>query len=243
MPGGFLDTARPLSEGDWKGGITFTPQCGDVAVWACGKAGTKDTPQKGDPQRFDPFLIYSGASCSGAPVTDDLREIVRGNLERGTTVGFARQLVITDDDVDNIDITTAATDITPDTPTGLRNSLGALLSALDECGGGEAVIHAPIVALPHLLDIGVVERGGRYFIGNVPVSIDHYPPLGGVATDPSNIWLYLTRPVEYATTAIGEIEFNAYRGRLNDSVLVGERLSILRFDPCCVYAILSQVCP
>ena len=244
QPGGLLSVARPLPDGsDWKGGITFTPSCIDsIGTWACATAGEKEPSVKGDPVRFDPFLIYSAAKCDGAPVIDDLRELVRGKLERESGSELARNLVIKNDDVeDGLGFTDAATDITPGAgTTSLKNSLAGLLS--HSAGCGEIVLHAPRVALPYLLDIGLEVRDGRYWYGMVPVSVDDYPPLGGVDTDPNEAWLYLSGPIEYEMAPIGEAEFNHYTGRLNEALLVGERLAVLRFDPCCVYAIRALLC-
>jgi hypothetical protein len=249
MPGGLLSVARRLPAGsDWRGGITFTPQCGTTSGrWSCTTAGEKDVSDKPDPQRFDPFLIHSGARCSGAPVMDDLQELVRGELTRASSGWMAEELVLSDPDVGNLDLSTAATDITPldgldPAPTSLKNSIAGLLSAASECGAGEVMLHVPIVTLVYLIDLGLEWRDGHYWLGAIPVSVDKYPPLGGVAIDDSEAWLYLTRPVEFEITPIGEIEFNHFTGRLNEAVLVGERLAVLRFDPCCVYAIRAVVC-
>lgn len=244
QPGGLLSVARLLPAGsDWRGGITFTPSCIDsIGTWACASAGEKTPSVKGDPVRFDPFLIYSAAKCDGAPVMDDLRELVRGKLARESGSELARNLVIKNEDVESgLDFTDTATDITPvDGSTNLKNSLAGLLSASAGCG--EVVLHVPRVALSYLLDIGLEVRDGQYWYGMIPVSVDDYPPVGGIETAPSEAWLYLSGPVEYEMSPIGEIEFNHYTGRLNEALLVGERLAVLRFDPCCVYAIRAALC-
>lgn len=248
MPGGLLAVARPLpADADWKGGVTFTPQCGTSGIWSCFVGGEeKTTYEKPDPVRFDPFLIYAGATCEGGgtPSLTELEQHARDTLLRSQSMQLARQLVISDPNVDSPDLTTVATDITPLTgPTGLKNSIAGLLSALANCGGGEAVLHVPVVALPYLIDNGLVERDGRYWFGVFPVSVDHYPNLGGLPPASSNeAYLYLTRPVEYEMTGDGEIQFNHYTGRTNEAIAMAEKLAILRFDPCCAYAINTLLC-
>lgn len=236
MPGGLLDTARPIV-GDWTGGVTFRPVNGQAGVWSCINDGSeKDINGTSDPFRVDPFMLYAGFECDG-PIEDQLEQDARTVLERSRSQMLAQQLVVSDPLVGNSDLSTDGTDITPGGgPVGFRDSVAGLLSAISDCGGGEVMLHVPLIALPYLDAVGVKWNGTGWFLGPIPVSVDAYPnPDGDPPTDPDNAYVYLTRPVEYG---VGEVQvLGGYKGRLNNAVVVVEQLAIVRYDPACVYSI------
>lgn len=234
MPGGLLSTARPLT-GDWTGGVTYRPLNGSSGVWGCVNDGSeKDINSTADPFRIDPFMVYAGFECDG-PVEDQLEADARAVLDRSRSHRLAEQLVFSDPLIGNPDFTTEASDITGGTPTAFKQSVAGLLSAIYDCGGGEVMLHVPLLAMPFLEGLGVKWTGTGWTLGPIPVSVDAYPNLGGAApTDPDDAYVYLSRPVEYA---LGDVQvFASYRGRQNEAVVVAEQLAIVRFDPACVYA-------
>lgn len=245
-PGGFLRAARLLPEGtDWTGGITFTPSCGGADTWGCsyGEAKTNIT-EKADPVEFDPFLVYAGKTCSGAPDFDELRELSQINLRRGMSGSLARELQQSDPKVGNPDLVTTAIDITPATTPSIRNAIAGLLTTSGDCGGGEITIHAPIVVLSALMTFDLVEFvDGRYRLGGHTVIVDNYEnvgPTGSPAPADNEVYLYATGPVEYR---LGEnIDISHFTGRTNEGIVLAEQLAIMRFDPCCVYAIRAEIC-
>ena len=246
-PGGFLKAARSLPAGaDWTGGITFTPSCGTTDIWSCVYGQDKQNiDDKADPVRFDPFLIYAGTRCSGAPDVADLQQLTEIKLARGTSRSLARELHSSNALVGNPDLVTTATDLTPGSgPVALKNAIAGLLSASGDCGGGALTIHAPLVALPALMDLGLVSfDGDKYSVGGHLLIVDDYPnepPTGGAAADADEAWLYVTGPVEFQ---LGErIDVAHFTGHTNESIVLAERLAIVRFDPCCVFAILADIC-
>jgi hypothetical protein len=247
-PGGFLRSARLLPEGtDWTGGITFTPSCGGSAIWSCAYGEEKSNiSDKESPVEFDPFLVYAGTTCSGAPDFDDLRQLSQIKLLRGMSGSLARELQSSNVLVGNPDLVTTAIDITPSGgPTAVTNAIAGLMSAAQDCGGGgELTFHIPLVALAGLMRHTLVEFiDGRYRIGGHTVIVDAYDnigPTGSTLPSENEAWLYVTGPVEYR---LGEnIDVAHFTGRTNEGIVLAEQLAILRFDPCCVHAILAEIC-
>jgi hypothetical protein len=245
-PGGLADAARELPSGyDWSGGVTFTPSCGGADRWGCSYGEDKQNIiDKGEPTEFDPFLIYSGFRCSGAPDEAELRLLAQNALTRGLSRSLAHELVLSDVNVGNPDIVSSATDITPDTPACIAGSVAGLLSASDDCGGGGVWIHAPRVALPFLMKNDLVKFDGEgYRIGGHKLIVDDYPneaPTGGAEPTDGQAYLYATGPVEYAVAE--QFDIANFEHIQNEQIVLLERLAILRFDPCCSFAILTELC-
>lgn len=246
-PGGFLEAARQLdTQKDWRGGVSFTSNCGGVGAWQCDYSGAqKDVDDLGDPVSFESFLLYVGVRCSGAPVEDVLREHAALKMTRGTSGALARELA-TGAATGNPSLQSEGVDDTPATDVCVDSAIAGLLSIAEDCGGGELTFHAPFVALASLMKYQlVVFEGGRYRIGGHTIIIDGYPNVGpDAAADPTatdeQAWIYATGPVEYAVGA--NTEYYQFTGQQNESVLIAERLAVVRFDPCCVHAIRANLC-
>lgn len=245
-PGGFLRASRLLPEGiDWKGGVTFSGSCGGAERAGCSYGvDVWNVATKGDPVEFDPFMVGAAVKCDGAPDIEDLRQLAQIRLRRGMSGQFARELHTSHPDVGNPDLVTTATDITPLTVPCMENAIAGLLSAADDCGGGELTLHVPLVALASLMKVDLVDfSDGRYRIGGHTVIVDAYPntpPTGGAAAGTDEAWIWATGPVEYAVGQNANVEH--FTGVLNESVVVVQEQAILRFDPCCSYAILAGIC-
>ena len=246
-PGGFLRAARLLPEGaDWTGGITFTPSCGGSEVWSCSYGAQKtNITEKADPVEFDPFLVYAGKTCSGAPDFADLRELAQIALRRGMSGSLARELQQSDPLIGNPDLVSTAVDITPaGGPPCINNAIAGLMTTAQACGGGELTFHAPMVALASLMNYDLVAfEDGRYRLGGHTIIVDNYEnvgPTGSPAPADNEVYLYATGPVEYR---LGEnVDVAHFTGRTNEGIVLAEQLAILRFDPCCSYAILAEIC-
>lgn len=252
QPGGLIQTSRPLPLEDWRGGITFSSVCTTLGRWGCitDGSGEKSFDARSEPVRFDPFMLYSGTTCSGAPDEQELRGIARAGLVRGRSGEIAHELVTSL--VDNPDLSTYAVDVTPNdggsdpemTPAGLMRSLSILLGAAKACGGGEFVLHANTSALPYLLKAGVVWDGSQYRLGAITVSVDDYPFTDDtedlVDVDYSTLTpLYLTRPIELETAEV--IDSYDLATRLNQGTALSEDLAILRFDTCCAFYAIADL--
>ena len=249
MPGGFTRSARLLPDGiDWSGGITFTPSCGGADVWGCSYGVDKtNITDKADPVEFDPFMLYAGKRCSGSPDVEELSILAKSNLVIGSSSRMARELQSSDALIGNPDLITTATDITPVTAPCIDNAIAGLISAAGACGGMELTFHAPFVALAPLMDKSlVVFEDGKYRLGGHTIIVDDYDAhleptsyIGTAATD-TQAFIYATGPVEYKLGQ--EIDVVHYTHRTNESVVLAEQMAIIRFDTCCVYSILAELC-
>lgn len=250
QPGGLMQTARPLPTADWKGGITFLSTCTSIGRWGCVTIDPYVNPTgdlkymdaRTEPVRFDPFMLYSGIACSGAPDEQELRGIARAGLTRGRSGEIAHELVTSL--VGNPDLSSYATFITPATPVGLVPSISGLLSAIPDMGGGEVMLHVNLAALPYLLSSRIISwRVDGYFLGHIPVSVDDYPfttsDTAAGAANPDLTPLYMTRPVEIAhTVASDDYDLTT---RLNEGQALSEDFAVLRFDTCASYSIVADL--
>lgn len=242
-PGGFIRAARELeTDADWRGGVTFTGNCGGAHRWQCDYSGAEKTVDPlGDPVEFVSFLLYAGVSCSGAPVVADLRQHAQIKLTRGRSGQLAQELHTSA--VGNPDLSSDGADITPGTNPCVDAAIAGLLTTAADCGGGELTFHVPFVALPALMKSTlVVFEDGRYRLGGHTIIVDEYPNTGpaGAPAGANQAWIWATGPVEYKLD--DQIEIAHFQHTQNDSVLLAEQLAVLRFDPCCVYAILADIC-
>lgn len=247
-PGGFLRAAGRLeTDADWQsGGVTFTSNCGGAHTWQCDYSGaTKTIDDLGEAVEFEAFLIYAAARCNGGLVPDRLREHVDIKLARGSSGALAYELA-TGDATGNPSLQSEAEDQTPGAGICVDAAIAALLSFAEDCGGGELTFHIPFVGLASLMKYHLVTfEGGVYRIGGHRIIVDAYPNVGPdisgnvVATD-DQVWVYVTGPVEFVLGS--REEYHQFTHRTNDDVLIKEQLAALRFDPCCVHAILAELC-
>lgn len=238
LPGGLADNVSPLPAG-WERGIAHRNAiitgatdafgvCDDDAVSVSGV---------GDVVDVNPFVVRGQVRC-GMGSRDEIEGIVRSSVDASYSTRLARELVVSS--VGSPDLSDDSTDITAGSgATNFRNSLGGLLSALDLVDGGNAMIHIPIVMLPRLSEIGVEVRDGRYWLGMIPVSVDHYPPVDGIPTDHDEVWLYLTGTVEAGRTEI--VVDSDYLDTENTSSTSFWYNGLIRFNSERSFRILSKV--
>lgn len=153
----------------------------------------------------------------------------------------------------------------------LDDVVAALLANYERCTGGSggAVLHIPSVLIPGAL--GGIAGGGRvawpegnFYRAALGAVVSPGPgyPWGastageggfGPITDPGppaeyagnaidESWIYVTGPIEYATTPVRvlpEEEADRRGLRMNRYEVWAERQAIVRFDPCCVFAALA----
>lgn len=263
LRGGILSAARslPAPYSEWRQGVTFNPLCNDVQglneVCPAGEGPlTKEILGVSAPVEFLPFVLLSGRECSTWMPGSELLDQARMSLEMGISRSFAQQLESDPLGASGRSLYTDATDITGATLANMTATLTGLLGAVCECGKFDLTIHVPLYAIPTLIESQTItwdDSGtGRWMYGPWVVSADCYEGLG-VATpsganpspgpaDPAacEAWVYITGPVE---VAIGDLEVIAdVDERTNGQIQLVERLGILRYDPCCVYAAKALVC-
>jgi hypothetical protein len=94
------------------------------------------------------------------------------------------------------------------------------------------------------MTLNLVEfEDGKYRLGGHTIIVDNYQNIGPTGSPPpaaNEVYIYATGPVEYK---LGEnVDIAQFTGRTNEGIVLAEQLAILRFDPCCSYAILAEIC-
>lgn len=254
LAGGLLAASRPLpaSYDQWRQGISFNSSCnGPAGLAGCinpDDAVDKTITPIGDPAVFEPFMAYSGRSCSTWMESGDILDLAQQGLDATLSSAFALQLQNGTIGV-SPSLNSTATDITPTTPTDVTNTLSGLISAICSCGISNVMIHVNLRAIPFLVERRLVNwdaSAGIWRYGPYPVSADCYGVVGPEDTggnsepdDGSAVWMYVSGMVETAIS--DELSLEGLDVAVNGKSELVERLGILRFDPCCVYAALAEL--
>lgn len=208
-----------------------------------------------DAVEFKPFLVeYNAQDCGGIPGDwEQLSDRAKRGLavRAGNAIDLALSSSAPDGSPnDSPSLPTTATDITGAAPASIVNTISGLIQEAYACGAtGELFIHLPAWALPHLLNLELVTQLGNVFkLGPHTVVVDqgfaNEAPTGSPAAGVGEAWIYVSGPIEYATGSI-QILDDTTRGvspRLNRANVIAAQLAIYRFDPCCIYAALAEVC-
>lgn len=215
--------------------------------------------------KFIPFQIYVPYAC--AWVTPDEEGGMQGDaaaqLESVTAWHVSRELWAGTANlmeksgaggvVVNPTLMSEATDLTNVNAVDSVFAIAALLSERAACSqAGGAVLHLPTILIPHLTNQGVVKMVNGKLVGplDTPVSPGPgYPGPGpwgpdGEAAYPGSVWAYVSGPIEVEVGApkfLPDTDARRWDQRRNRYELWAERAAIVRFDPCCVYAILVDV--
>lgn len=255
---------------NWDSGISWrSAGCVVGHPWAgiCSKPADVDAEKVVAPSiaeiAFRPVTFYVPWSCDW--VTDDQVDEVRGDalaqLEAVTDWHLSRELWAGSANLREVDsgnlnptLMSEAADLTVgDHPVHAVYAIGDLLANHADCAqAGGAVLHVPIVLIPFLTNQGVIKRVGDRLLGpmDTPVSPGPgYPGPGpwgpdGDVAPPGSVWVYVTGPVEYDLTApkvMPDDQQARWDRRRNRYELVAERRAIVRFDPCCIFALNVDV--
>lgn len=170
------------------------------------------------------------------------------------------------DDEDQVTLRRHAEALDQAAAVDLDDGVGALLGRYEECTGGSggALIHLPVTLTPFALGGGSGGARVCWPEGNIyrgPASSVVVPgpgyPLGASAAGPggygpetspgqyagnsaSESWVYISGPVEYDVTPIEALpaaEQDRFVFRTNLYQVWGQRNAIVRFDPCCTFAV------
>lgn len=262
--GSLTAAARPLpQDATWEAfGVSHTPEnCGKEWVWQACTVATDEDPKPLNPGvdavTFKPFLVeYNAASCPDGIAGDRLSLDARARrglaLRASKGIAFALSSSAPDGQPnDSPNLPGLAVDVTPGGgASSLVNTISGLLQEAEACGlNGEKYIHAPGWTLPHFLQSTLLTQVGNVFkMGPHTVILDqgysNEAPTGSPAAGVGQAWIYVTGPIEYATGAITALDdtTGGYETRLNRANIIAAQLAIYRFDPCCVFAALAQVC-
>lgn len=240
------------TDGDCQRGYTW-PNCQtDPLLFKC--AATDHTAV-----RTDPFVIYVPAECDWTIHPDEVRARARNELDAATPGQIARALWTGTTDAGPIvesqslmacgtDISAAAGAVDPTT------AVATLISNYEQCASanGRPTLHVPAALLPWLLDSYVVRQEGDTYrgpSGSLVSAGPNYPSdgafgPGGAIAAAGQAWMYVTGPVEYALgdpIIFPEDDAMARADqRMNRFEVWAERQALVRFNCCCVFAVLTR---
>lgn len=275
-PYGLFSVAQPTTPPDphWMLGIEWQSICGggnttfDFCVTGAAppaKAETLDRTLRG----AQPFTVYEEIDC--APVGDfwerslqlvqralDENEqfLVEQAVWTGTAGGqaivfphLAANAVVTNaNEVSVVTLQTAATIVTGAAGVGVSpaRGLGLLEAAGYGCYRGAGVIYAPVVAVPSLVNQGMLYRDGarlRTVNGSYVISGSGFSNTGpdGSAAPGGTAWLYFTgQPFLYRGAARTFMREESLDRSTNLLKAIAERTYLFGWD-CCHYAVLINV--
>jgi hypothetical protein len=235
----------PLS--DWNQGVSFPTGCSEgYGSGQCEIGGFSGAANGLPGATFEPYNIYTNPQSCDPLSVEALRTAVLSNLERITSSEIA-SLFVSSGGV-NPEVVTDALDITPGTPSGFAATFQGIIQEMASQGIFEVWIHVPLGYETYLLRDGIIEwdaDSGTYKMGPHTIVVDQYPNVGPgnvppPVVDGSQVWVYGTGPMELGLTD-PELIVNTTVAA-NTTLVRGERLSLLIFDPCSFVAAVAQAC-
>lgn len=276
-PYGIFSVAPPSMPSDphWRMGVEYRPLCGagsttfDYCVTGSAAPAKTETSDR-DLRGAQPFTVYAEIDCS--PVGDwwdvgqrTVRRLLEENesfqVERAIWTGQAGGIevvyphIVANTVVSNtteakvVTLQTAATTVTGSAGVGVSpaRGIGLLEAAGYGCYRGTGVIYAPVVAVPSLVNQGMLYRDGarlRTINGSYVVSGGGFTNVGpdGAAAPGGTAWLYFTgQPFIFRGS---EVRIFAREESLDRSVntlkAIAERTYLFGWD-CCHYAVLINI--
>lgn len=210
------------------------------------------------PHAVRPFGFYVPYACDWvtdaeqAGMDDDaraqLQAIQAWHISRELWAGDANNLEASADDT-NETLMSSAVDLTVAAAVDATFAVAELLSEYAGCThAGGAVLHLPIVLIPHLTRLGMLQRVGDRLFGPLGVSVSPGPgypgpgPWGpnGELANAGTVWAYVSGPIQYDLAAPSldpDTMARRWDRRMNRYSMWAEQQAIVRFDPCCVFAI------
>lgn len=261
---GLLVSAPQIPEADerWTGGFTFeVDPCGDVqsGAWGCAGAGS-DSGEKtigaaAISPSYIPFTVWAGDACStlGGQSRD-----FQGRARRKLIASRSKQIeaelwtgaMATSFSWPNASLASSATEISG-SEVASADALACLEQALGQCSGEQrGMIHASIQQVSRWTAERVVRREGALLVtqlGTIVVPGAGYDGSGTDGSIPgSGQWVYASQLVQIRLSEIVVVPENLAQGvrRSDNTVEVrAEQMAAATFDPCCVFAILSDLDP
>lgn len=274
-PYGLFDAVPPTTPpGDhWKAGVEYQPLCGaggttiDFCVTGSApvmKTETGDRTMRG----AQPFTAYAQIDCS--PLADvwetQARRVVRMLEEneqfivekalwdgKATTLDIvyphlaANTAVIDTRNAYPVTLQTAAVQVSGSNPAAPARALGMLEQAGYQCyTAGMGLIHAPLIAIPSLVNQGMLYRDGsrlRTINGSTIIAGTGYQNTGpdGTAAPPNTAWLYFTGEMFIYRGEIRTFQREeSFDRSVNTLKMIAERTYVMGWD-CCHYAVLVSI--
>lgn len=273
LPYGLWDVAQhPTPPSHWQQGVTWIDRCpvGDTTYDECiTVTGTGEAPPA-PPAKTDnvvqefrgatAFTVFAEFDCSPVGLADaatvaaeSLARVEHSQIEAafwtGTAGGqpvvfphLAADAEVLDDN--GIVLQSAATIVV--TGDDVAIGLGQLEHELDQCYGGQGVIHIPRFALPTFTaSLLVTDVNGqlRTASGNLVVVSGDYPGTSpaGVAPAAGTAWIYATGPVFAYRSEVFATQFRDSFDRAENTVkMIAERTYVIGYS-CCLLAALVDL--
>lgn len=260
-----LTSARRLTGVDWRTGISArAAACQRAHTWPECPALTdrKCEPDTQGPVEWDPFWMYVPGRCEW--VSDPLGFAAeQGELLTAATASQVARFLWTGE-VDtnpvptvttNPSLMNCATDISATSAVDPVTAFATLLANYEQCTNtaGSPTFHVPSVLIPWLMNAYLIRQEGNVYRGPSGALVSpgpNYPtdgpfgPGGAVAAS-GEAWMYITGTVEYAlgdVVLLPEDEKARFLSgnRQNAYEVWAEREALVRFDCCCVFAVLTR---
>ena len=257
----------------WLAGVEYQPLCGGAGTTfgfcvtgsaAPAKAETGDRSMRG----AQPFTVYAEIDCS--PVGDVwdtqavrvqlmLQENEQTVVEKALWDGkaaaqdivyphlAANAAIVDTRNVFPVTLQTAAVQVSGSNPAAPARALGLLEQSGYQCyTGGTGIIHAPLIAVPSLVNQGMLYRDGQQLKtinGSTVVAGAGYQNTGpdGSAAPPNTAWLYFTGQMFIYRGPITTFQREqSFERTTNTLKMIAERTYVMGWD-CCHYAVLVSI--
>jgi hypothetical protein len=238
----------------WSAGFDLiTEGCEDTRVYAvCPEEGAdpKEFTAAGDTEPYQPYMLYATDHCSTWPAERKFYDRAQRKLEVGESTALEEQLwtgevagtVISP----NPNLQDSAITLTNDVLLP-HDALAVMDQAIGDCSATQGMIHIRPMALPYLVQNGIVRSEGNVYLSpmdNIVVPGRGYPGTGPAGTAITTTeWMYghpgivQIRRGPIIRLSEGKLEEQVQRAT-NDRLVVVERVVHVALDPtCCVYAI------
>ncbi len=273
LPYGLWDAAdHPAPPDHWRQGVTWIDRCpaGDTTYDECitvtGAGSPPAPPAKTDNvvQEFrgaTAFTVFAEFDCSPVGLNDaatiaaeSLARVEHSQIEAAFWTGTAGgqpgivlpHLAEDAEVLDSSGIVLQPTATIAVTGDDVAVGLGQLEQQLDQCYGGEGVIHIPRFALPTFvasLLVQVVNGQLRTMSGNRVVVSGDYPGTSpaGAAPAAGTSWIYATGPVfAYRSDVFATQTRESFDRAENTMKMIAERTYVIGYT-CCLLAALVTI--
>jgi len=276
-PYGLFSVAPPSTPTDthFLLGVEYQPLCGgggttfDFCVTGAAPPAKTETGDR-DLRGAQPFTVFAEIDCasvgdfwerSSGLVQQLLADNEQYEVEKAFWTGnaggqqiayphiAANAVVLNTNEVKSVTLQTAATIVTGSAGIGVTpaRGIGLLEQSGYGCYRGTGIVHVPVIALPSLVNQGMVYRDGprlRTMSGSYVVVGSGYQNTGpdGTAAPAGTAWLYFTgQPFVFRAGSVRSfMREQSFDRSTNTLKAIAERTYVAGWD-CCHYAVLINV--
>lgn len=260
----------------WLGGVRWNAQgCRPIHVWEAwdgcapcdGEPNVANAADYCDPtgpeeQEAWPFDVYVTNDCGGPHALRDLVGEGRQALEAQSSLQMARHLHMGSqlaaggprmcDPTPSLQGCAASLTTPGENALDPAAAIGLLLANREHVLGQPfSVLHIPTIAVPLLVENGVIALQGSRYIGpmGLPVVVGPgYPTTGpaaytgDTAAPAGTAWFYVSGPIDWALQPIETVQVMDFdEARRNENSSLAIRRALVRVDCCGIYAVLASL--